>query len=314
VRAVLLTFNEIDSIFRHSFTTAGIVIDQFDGMNVEEAIYQALHHQFVAAAKAATLMRELVPGAQMGCMLTRTLHYPMSCHPVDCLLAQRTNRENYLYSDVQVLGQYPSWLLNEWDRNGIRIDMAEGDLEVLRAGVVDYVAFSYYMSMVSTRDDTGMQKVSGNLTSGAKNPHLGVTEWNWQIDPKGLRFSLVDMYDRYRLPLFIVGNGVGAKDVLENGTVHDDYRVEYFRQHLTQIGLAIADGVDVLGYTPGDASTSSPCPPARCPSGTASSTWTPMTRATEPTTVTARSPARGTSASSPPTGANSVTSTSRKQR
>ncbi len=245
-----LTFNEIDSIFRHSFTTAGIVIDQFDGMNVEEAIYQALHHQFVAAAKAATLMRELVPGARMGCMLTRTLHYAMTCHPDDQLIAQRTNRENYLYSDVQVLGEYPRWLLNEWARKGFTIDFADGDLEALRDGVVDFVSFSYYMSMVSTRDDTGMQKVSGNLTSGAKNPYLDVTEWNWQIDPKGLRFSLIDLYDRYRLPLFIVENGVGAKDVLEHDTVQDDYRIEYFRQHITQIGLAIADGVDLMGYTP----------------------------------------------------------------
>lgn len=245
-----LTFNEIDSIFRHSFTTAGIVIDQFDGMNVEEAIYQALHHQFVAAAKAAVLMRELVPGALMGCMLTRTLHYAMTCHPDDQLIAQRTNRENLLYSDVQVLGGYPRWLRNEWERNGIRVEFADGDLEALRAGVVDFVSFSYYMSMVSTRDDTGLTKVSGNLTSGAKNPYLDVTEWNWQIDPKGLRFSLVDLYDRYRLPLFIVENGVGARDDLVDGTVADDYRIEYYRQHLTQIGLAIADGVDLMGYTP----------------------------------------------------------------
>ena len=112
------------------------------------------------------------------------------------------------------------------------------------------MSFSYYMSMVSTRDDTGLQKVSGNLITGAKNPYLDVTEWNWQIDPKGLRFSLIDLYDRYRLPLFIVENGVGAKDVFKNGTVEDDYRIEYFRQHITQIGLAIADGVDLMGYTP----------------------------------------------------------------
>lgn len=186
----------------------------------------------------------------MGCMLTRTLHYPMSCHPDDALIAQHTNRENYLYSDVQVLGQYPRWLLNEWDRKGYHLRIADGDVAAMREGVVDFVSFSYYMSMVSTRDDTGMQKVSGNLTSGAKNPYLDVTEWNWQIDPKGLRFSLVDLYDRYRLPLFIVENGIGAKDEFEEGTVEDDYRIEYFRQHITQIGLAIADGVDVMGYTP----------------------------------------------------------------
>lgn len=245
-----LNFNEIDSIFRHSFTTAGIVLDQFEGMNQEEAIYQALHHQLVAAARAAALMRELVPGAEMGCMLTRTLRYPLTCHPDDCLIAQRTNRENLMYADVQVFGEYPQWLVEAWERKGIHVAMAAGDLEALRQGTVDFVSFSYYMSMVSTRDDTGLQKVSGNLITGAKNPYLDVTEWNWQIDPKGLRFSLIDLYDRYRLPLFIVENGVGAKDVFKNGTVEDDYRIEYFRQHITQIGLAIADGVDLMGYTP----------------------------------------------------------------
>jgi 6-phospho-beta-glucosidase len=245
-----LTFNEIDSIFRHPFTTAGIILDQFVGVDHEQVIYQALHHQLVAAAKAATLMRELVPDGQMGCMLTRTLHYPMTCHPDDALLAQTANRENYLYSDVQAFGEYPRWLLNEWERKGLQVQMTHGDQEALREGVVDFVSFSYYMSMVSTRDDTGLQKVSGNLTSGAKNPYLDVTEWNWQIDPKGLRFSLIDLYDRYRMPLFIVENGVGAKDVLEGRTVQDDYRIEYFRQHIIEIGLAIAEGVDLMGYTP----------------------------------------------------------------
>ncbi|WP_448061246.1 glycoside hydrolase family 1 protein [Cellulomonas hominis] len=245
-----LTFNEIDSIFRHPFTTAGIVLDQFGSLDGEQVIYQALHHQLVAAAQAAILMRELAPGAQMGCMLTRTLHYPMTCHPEDCLIAQRTNRENYLYSDVQVLGEYPRWLLNEWERKGISVQMGQADLDAIRAGTVDFVSFSYYMSMVSTRDDTAMPKVSGNLTSGAKNPYLEVTEWNWQIDPQGLRFSLIDLYDRYRLPLFIVENGVGAKDQLVDGTVQDQYRIEYFRQHISQIGLAIAEGAVVMGYTP----------------------------------------------------------------
>lgn len=245
-----LTFNEIDSIFRHPFTTAGIINDQFDGLNLEEAIYQALHHQLLAAAQVATLMREMLPDAQMGCMLTRTLRYALTCHPDDQLIAQRANRENYLYSDVQAFGEYPQWLLNEWQRKGFHIVMADGDLADIRKGVVDFISFSYYMSMVSTRDDSSMQKVSGNLISGAKNPYLEVTEWNWQIDPQGLRFSLIDIYDRYRRPLWIVENGVGAVDKFEDGTVHDPYRVEYFRQHITEIGRAISDGVDLMGYAP----------------------------------------------------------------
>lgn len=245
-----LTFNEVDSIFRHPFTTAGLVEDRFPGQNMEQVCYQALHNQLVAAAKATTLMRELVPGSRMGCMLTKTLHYPLTAHPDDQLMAQRANRENHLASDVHVFGEYPLWVLREWERKGITLERTEEDDAALRAGVVDYFSFSYYMSMVSTRDEGEREKVSGNLASSVKNPYLDVTEWNWQIDPKGLRFSLIDLYDRYRLPLFIVENGVGAYDTFENGIVVDDDRIQYYREHIEQIGLAIADGVDLLGYTP----------------------------------------------------------------
>ena len=250
-----LTFNEVDSIFRHPFTTAGLLAEQFEGMDMEEVCYQALHHQLVAAARATVQMRELVPGGRMGCMLTKTLHYPLTSHPLDQLLAQRSNRENHIASDVHVFGQWPSWVVAEWERKGLSVERTEEDAAALEAGVVDFLAFSYYMSMVSTRDEGERERVSGNLTSGVKNPYLDVTEWNWQIDPEGLRFALIDLNDRYRLPLFIVENGIGAYDTLVEGpdgtpTVEDDYRITYFRAHIEQIGKAIDDGVELLGYAP----------------------------------------------------------------
>lgn len=183
----------------------------------------------------------------IGCGTSWT--YPLTADPDDQLLAQRTNRENHLASDVQVFRAYPRWVLAEWERKGLDIVRTEDDAAALREGCVDYFSFSYYMSMVSTRDEGARQKVSGNLASGVRNPYLDVTEWNWQIDPKGLRFSLIDLYDRYRLPLFIVENGVGAYDTLEGGTVADDYRIAYFRDHISEMGKAIADGVDLIGYT-----------------------------------------------------------------
>lgn len=245
-----LTFNEVDSIFRHPFVTAGLIEDRFEGKDMVEVCYQALHHQLVAAAKAAVALRDIVPDGHMGCMLTKTLHYPLTAHPMDQLLAQRTNRENHLASDVHAFGEYPAWVLKEWVRHGYRIEVTDDDREALRAGTIDYFTFSYYMSMVSTVDEGDREKVSGNLSSGIKNPYLDVTEWNWQIDPEGLRFSLIDLWDRYHLPLIITENGVGAYDTFENGTVDDPYRVAYFRDHIHQMGLAIADGVNLIGYTP----------------------------------------------------------------
>jgi len=246
-----LTFNEIDSVFRHPFTTIGLVTDRYPKEKLEEIIYQSLHHQFVASSLATKYMREIIPGAQMGCMLTRTLTYPENCHPENCMLALKVNRENYFYADVQVFGEYPKFIKNQWDRNGINIKMEPGDEEILKLYTVDFVSFSYYMTMVASIDSEKKEKVNGNLTSGVKNPYLDVTEWNWQVDPMGLHYSLIDMYDRYRKPLFIVENGLGSKDKIEeDGSIQDDYRIAYFRDHTQAIADAIEDGVDVMGYTP----------------------------------------------------------------
>lgn len=246
-----LTFNEIDSAFRHPFTTMGIVTDRYPQEKLEEVIYQALHHQFVASALATKYLRQIIPDAQMGCMLTRTLFYPENCHPQNCILALKDNRFNYFYADVQVFGQYPRFILNDWKEKGFQIKWEPGDEEILKQYTVDFVAFSYYMSLVSSIDAKKREKVNGNLTSGVKNPYLGVTEWNWQIDPDGLHYSLIDLYDRYRKPLFIVENGIGSKDkVEEGGIINDDYRIDYFREHILAIAAAIDDGVDVMGYTP----------------------------------------------------------------
>ena len=246
-----LTFNEVDSVFRHPFTTTGIVTDRYPEDKREEVIYQALHHQFVASALATKYLREIIPDAKMGCMVTRTLTYPENCNPQNCLLALKENRENYFYSDVQAFGVYPSFMKRYWKKNSLHVHMEPGDEEILKCYTVDFISFSYYMSMVSSIDAAHREKVNGNLSQGVKNPYLDVTEWNWQVDPAGLHYSLIDMYDRYRRPLFIVENGLGSKDTVpENGPIQDDYRIRYFREHIQAIAAAIEDGVDVMGYTP----------------------------------------------------------------
>lgn len=246
-----LTFNEIDSSFRHPFTTIGLVTDRYPKEKVEEIIFQSLHNQFIASALATKYMREVMPEAQMGCMITRTLTYPENCHPENMFMALKENRENFFYSDVQVNGEYPKHILNYWDRKGIKIEFEQGDEEILKSYPVDYVAFSYYMSRVTSKDEDTKEKVSGNLTSGVKNPYLDVTEWNWQVDPTGLTISCIELYDRYQKPVFIVENGLGHKDKVEaDGSINDDYRIEYFRNHINAIADAIEEGAEVMGYTP----------------------------------------------------------------
>ena len=246
-----LTFNEIDSIIRHPFTTAGILEDNYTSkkeMNL--AVFQALHHQFVASALVTKKAHESNADNMVGCMLTRTLIYPHTCHPDDVLMAQELNRLNFFFGDVQVFGEYPVFAKNYYKKNGIVIKTKPEDKKILKENTVDFVSFSYYMSLNTSAHSEGLETAGGNLAVGIKNPYLETSQWGWQIDPVGLRIACNDLYDRYKKPLFIVENGVGAKDILEeDGSIHDPYRIEYLRSHFKEMEKAIEDGVEILGYT-----------------------------------------------------------------
>ncbi len=245
-----LTFNEVDSMIRHPYTTGALIEDRFPGKNFEEVIFQAMHHQFVASALATKICHEIIPESKVGCMLTKLTYYPFTCKPEDVLTAQQYMRSTYCYSDTQVFGEYPSYLLAKFQNDGINIVMEENDLEVMKKYPVDFVSFSYYSSSCAAYDEEGKEITSGNTISAIKNPYIPASDWGWQIDPIGLRISLVDLYDRYRKPLFVVENGLGAKDELTDGNVEDDYRIEYFDAHFKAMLDAIEfDGVDLMGYT-----------------------------------------------------------------
>lgn len=246
-----LTFNEIDSVFRHPFTTVGVLEEKYaTKREAEEAIYQALHHQFVASSIIAKEMRKTVKDGLIGCMLTKTTTYPENCNPPNIELAQKANRENHFFADVQVFGEYPTFIKSHWEQHQMNIKMEDEDEQLLKDYTVDFLSFSYYMSMVVSVDMEKKEKVGGNLTTGVKNPYLDTSEWGWQIDPVGLKISLIELYDRYRIPLFIVENGIGATDtVTETGEIHDSYRINYFQEHFKQMFYAIEQGVELLGYT-----------------------------------------------------------------
>lgn len=244
-----LTFNEIDSIVRHPFTTAGIIPDRCPEGKELEVIYQGLHHQFVASALVTKLCHEIIPESQMGCMLTKLTCYPNTCKPEDVEKTLKRNLDNYFFADVQVFGEYPPLILKRFEREGIHIEMLPGDLEILAENTVDFVSFSYYMSLTEAVR-TDQETTAGNTVMGVKNPYLPSTEWGWQIDPLGLKISLIELYDRYNKPLLIVENGMGTKDILtEDGKVHDDYRIEYFKSHFKAMEEAIEEGVELFGYT-----------------------------------------------------------------
>lgn len=251
-----LTFNEINSATMPmgGFQSLGILnegtVEFSNPVDDPQLRYQALHHQFIASALAVKAGHAIDPDCKIGCMQIQATAYPLTCNPDDVLATQRKNQVMNLFcGDVQVRGAYPPYIWRFFEENGITVDMEPGDEEILKEGCVDYYTFSYYMSNCETCDPDAAES-TGNIIGGAKNPYLKSSDWGWQIDPKGLRYALNELYGRYEIPMMVVENGLGAYDTIEeDGTIQDDYRIDYLRQHIEQLKEAVKDGVDVVGYT-----------------------------------------------------------------
>ena len=245
-----LTFNEINSLLHAPFMSGGIPIPE--GGVPEQQLYQAMHHELVASARATRIAREVAPEAKVGCMVLSMPTYPLTPSPDDALAVMDADHGNLVYGDVHTRGAYPGYFLRTLREKGIELDITDQDRDDL-TNTVDFVSFSYYMSIAETADPAKKLKGEGNLMGGVPNPTLPASEWGWQIDPVGLRLVLNQFWDRWQKPLFIVENGLGARDQLVevNGekTVVDDYRIAYLNDHLVQVGEALEDGVEVLGYT-----------------------------------------------------------------
>lgn len=243
-----MTFNEINNQADgaedlHVFTNSGITFHE--GENRMEVMYQASVHELIASALAVKRGHEINGDFQIGCMIACVPVYPFSCAPGDVFASVKEMDKRFFYSDVHVRGEIPAYAEAEWEQKGYHIRITEEEKEILRKGTVDYIGFSYYMSKVvaSTGDGRCINK---------NNPYVEASDWGWQIDPVGLRYMLNILYERYSLPLFIVENGLGAYDKIDqDGKIHDHYRIEYLKQHINEMKKAVEfDGVDVIGYTP----------------------------------------------------------------
>ncbi len=245
-----LTFNEINSVLHLPFLSGGINTpkEQLD----KSALYQAAHHELVASALATRIAHEINPDLKVGCMVISMPIYPLTPDPGDVMAVMQADHANLMFSDVHTRGYYPGYALRYLRENGIELDVTDEDREIL-TNTVDFVSFSYYMSICETADPAKKTTGQGNIMGGVPNPTLPASEWGWQIDPVGLRIVLNQFWDRWQKPLFIVENGLGARDELVEvdgvKTVLDDYRIAYLNDHLVQVSEAIADGVELWGYT-----------------------------------------------------------------
>ena len=237
-----LTFNEINN-------TINFLPDNASDEAYQEA-YQHLHYQFVASARAVQIGHEIDPENKIGCMICGITYYPLTSDPEDILFNRSKWEKGIFYcGDVQCKGKYPTYAKRLWKEHNVKLDITEQDLEELKKGTVDMYTFSYYMSQAVTTHEND-DAVSGNMSFGVRNPYLEYSDWGWALDPKGLRYYLEMIYDRYEKPLMVVENGLGAYDTVEeDGSIHDNYRIEYYRAHIEEMAKAIENGVDLIGYT-----------------------------------------------------------------
>ncbi|CAH1536721.1 6-phospho-beta-glucosidase AscB [Vibrio owensii] len=243
-----LTFNEINILLHSPFSGAGLLFQE--GENRDQVKYQAAHHELVASALVTKIAHEINPENQVGCMLAGGNFYPYSCKPEDVFTAMQKDRENLFFIDVQSRGYYPSYAQKVFDEKGVKLEILEEDYDTLKH-TVDFISFSYYASRCASAEMNANNTSEANVVKSIRNPHLPASDWGWVIDPLGLRITINTLYDRYQKPLFLVENGLGAKDVPdENGEVQDDYRIDYLRQHVEAMADAITDGVPLMGFTP----------------------------------------------------------------
>lgn len=254
-----MTFNEINNMMDYTnpiflWTNVGVQVEA--GENAKEMMYTAAHHVLLASALSVKIGRQINPDFQIGAMVSHVPVYPLTAHPKDVMLAEESMHLRYFFPDVQVRGYYPNYTLKEFERDGLNIPIQEADAEILAQGKVDYLGFSYYMSNVvdhkDENNDDEAANVHGKIPYQVDNPYLKASDWGWTIDPVGLRYTLNRFWDRYQIPLFIVENGFGAIDTVEeDGSIHDEARISYLREHIKQMGIAIDhDGVELMGYTP----------------------------------------------------------------
>lgn len=234
--------NQINLITHESFNHLGVAADRVDAL--EEAKYQAVHNEMVAAAKVTALIHDIDPDSQVGVMLCHGNADAATSKPADVLAKLQQNQLQYFFSDVAIRGSYPGYIKRYLADQGVTVEFGEGDTEALAGGTVDFMSFSFYYTNVI--DWASWE--AGNA-DGIRNPNLDANEWGWAINPTGLRVALNDYWDRYGLPIYITENGFGSRDVLEvDGSIHDSYRIDYMRAHVRAMAEAVSDGVDLRGW------------------------------------------------------------------
>ncbi len=225
------------------------------------------HNASLANAKCISLFHTLVPKGLIGPSFAYRPTYPVSNKPQDVIAMENAQEiENFLWLDVYAKGYYPKIGLKLLENLGYHIPFEPGDKDILLNGKPDFMGLNYYQSL-SYQDTNSKTKdnqkdlsnmsvqtnntdfVTDSLYKNTKNTNLNFTDWDWEIDPIGLRIALRRITSRYNLPILISENGLGAIDKLnDDGTINDNYRIHFLKEHIKEIDKAISEGCEVIGY------------------------------------------------------------------
>lgn len=242
-----LPFNEINAGYFSPFNGVSLVKEEGKDYDYND-VFLSLHNQFVANAKTVKLGKEMNLPGKFVAMVSCFCYYPLTPSPEDNMELVKDEQVNQWYCmDILSRGKYPYYVKSFFEKHNVTFKVSEEESELLKNNTVDIVSFSYYSSSICTVQENASQ-TAGNLVVTTKNPYLKASEWGWQIDPIGLRNTLNKVYDRYQKPVIVAENGFGAHDKLENGKIHDQYRIDYFKKHFDEIIKAKEEGVDVRAY------------------------------------------------------------------
>ena len=247
-----LTINEQNTMILHP---GAIGLPKGGTLPTKKELYQQNHHMMLAQARVMKLFHKMVRNGKIGPALNLTAMYPASCRPEDAIAAHNwVSIRCWNFADVPVFGTYHPLAFSYMKDRGIAPEILPGDMEILKDADPDFIAMNYYSTATigASRNDSSdvAARAGDQQIMPEENPYVDKTKYGWVIDPVGFRYTLRKVYERYHLPILVTENGIGAPDILEDGKIHDDYRIDFLKKHLIQMKLAIADGVEMIGYCP----------------------------------------------------------------
>ena len=248
-----VTFNEMNHIDPQTeasdiftYIIAGLKFSEM--VEKKQTLATIGYNMTLAGVKAVELAHEIDPNNKVGCVFGLTPVYPINCNPVNVMNAFKEMDRDFYQIDAMCNGCFPKYKLKEYKDSDIQLEISNEDKESFYNGKLDFIGVNYYSTSVAhyEGDDNGEETLFG----GVQNPYLEKSKWGWSIDPIGLRYLLNYVYRRYELPIIVSENGLGAMDKVEaDGSINDDYRIDYLNQHLIQLKKAAEeDGVECFGY------------------------------------------------------------------